>query len=175
MNKFYTKLDITFPYFDYSLFKKNLYNQYDGTNLSYYFIENESQLRSMAPEILGKIGPFAIKLVELPGPAKIPPHKDYGLSAAINFYFKPGLTKTFWYNPNIDAHENISHESMTRMYDINDITLSDSFISSLNECYLLNSSEIHSVTKYDTGLRQFLQFQFDISYEEILNKLNNFC
>lgn len=175
MNKFYTKLDITFPCFDYSLLQKNLFNQYDGTNLSYFFVENESQLRSMLPEILKKIGLFAIKFVEVPGPGKIPPHKDYGLNASINFYFKPGFTKTFWYRPSIDANENLSHESMTRIYNLDDITFADSFIAYVNDCYLINNSEIHSVTKYDVGPRQFLQFQFDISYEEILNKLNNFC
>jgi len=173
MNKFYTKLNISFQDYDYSSFKGDLYHQYDGGVLAYYKIKNELQLRSMLPKVLNKISFFIIKLVEITGPTVIPPHKDYGLNASINFYFKPTIAETLWYDEKQQAKENLSHEEKTNIYKEKDLILVDRFIASVNDCFVFNNSQIHSVLQINNSVRQFLQFQYNIPYEQILEKLND--
>jgi len=158
MNKFYTKLDISFQDYDYSSFKGDLYRKYDGGVLAYYTIKNELQLRSILPEVLNKISFFDICLVEITGPSIMPPHKDYDLNSSINFYFKPAMAETLWYKEKQQAKENLSHEEKTRIYKKENLILDDRFIASVNDCFVFNNSEIHSVLQLNNSVRQFLQF-----------------
>jgi hypothetical protein len=99
------------------------------------------------------------------------PHKDWGLSCCINYYFDPGNAITCWYNEKLTASPIINDEYKIYRYDPQDIVLVDKFIAEKNDCYLLNNSKIHSVMKSKNHNRQFIQIQYDTPYEIIKEKL----
>lgn len=170
MNSYYTKLQVDTPDIDFSSFKGKLYFQYKGSSLSYYHINAVQQLKTAFPESFFKES-HTIMLVEISNNETIPPHKDYGIECSINFYFNPGNAKVFWYTAKDSASEKITNAERKRLYNKDDIILSDMFVPEKNECYLFNNSQIHSVNKENETLRQFLQIQYYQPYEKIYQKI----
>ena len=177
MNTYFQKLNFSIDpgIVNFSDFKGDFYLGYecDGSRLDYYHIRNDLEL--LTRQLFSKIAdvsPSQFKFVEITGATgTVDPHRDYDLLCSVNYYFKAGNATTFWYKPKQHAVEQASTEYLYRVYNHDDLELSNKFIAKNNECYLLNNSEIHSVS---TGneTRQFIQIQYDKPYHEIARLLN---
>jgi len=172
MNLFYQKLNVSLPVIDYSVFKGNFFFGYkdDDTQLSYYYISDDFKLeiKKIFTGICD-LAPCQFRYVEIIGDSTgLRPHKDYGISCSVNYYFHAGNVVTNWYNPKSSAVESISIEDRSRTYQHADIDLVDHYTALDNECYLFNNSAIHSVHG-GTGVRKFIQIQFGINYSKLSN------
>jgi hypothetical protein len=171
MNLFFTKLQADVPDVNHSEFKGKLYFQYKGSSLSYYYINSLDLLKSILPDNFFSIVPHTIRFVEITDNETVPPHKDYGVECSINFYFNPGTAEVSWYTAKDTAVEKVTTTQRTRLYNLDQIVLADKFVAEKNSCYLFNNSQIHSVSKQNDSIRQFIQIQYYQPYAKILEKL----
>ena len=174
MNQFYEKLNFKLPeHINFESLKGDLHHQYTGdTYLRYSYVNNslKSYVKSLFSNFTD-IAPCVIRYVEILGDTLIEPHKDYGVACAINYYFTTANTTTVWFNEKPNATPTISNSEKSHVYNRSDLIIADQFVAQDNECYLLNTSQIHSVLKYNNQHRQFIQIQYDLEYDIIKNLL----
>ena len=174
MNHFYEKLNFKLTSLvDFESLRGDLHHQYSGdTYLKYSYINNTSKsyVRSLF-SIFTNIAPCAVRYVDIVGETLIEPHKDYGLACAVNYYFKTASATTIWFNEKPDAVPAISNSEKSHVYNYSDLIIADQFVAQDDECYLLNTSQIHSVLKSNNQRRQFIQIQYDLDYTVIRERL----
>ena len=174
MNQFYEKLNFKLPeQINFESLKGDLYHQYTGdTYLRYSYIDNSLKfyVKSLFSNFTD-IAPCTIRYVEIIGDTLIAPHKDYGLACSVNYYFKTASAKTVWFNEKLNAVPTISNSEKSHVYNYSDLIIADQFVAQDNECYLLNTSQIHSVLKSNNQQRQFIQIQYNLDYDIIKERV----
>ena len=111
----------------------------------------------------------------------VPPHKDPSDHVCINYYLVTGNDSTTFWTATSDAQvlgvKVLSSDAKTEQvldlgYQLKDLSKECSFIANSNSCYLLNIGEVHSVDMEKDSKRKLIQltFNFDISYNMVLNK-----
>ena len=178
MNVYFQKLNFLIDNddLDFTLLKGDFwfgYTSSDHSRLNYYYVRNDLKplVRNLFSNFVD-ISENLIRFVEVTGPGgKLDPHRDYGVSCAINYYFCANEATTNWYKNKEHAIEYVSTENRTRVYLPHEIELCDQFTAKNNECYLFNNEEIHSVSG-GNGIRQFIQIQYNKPYHEIARLLN---
>lgn len=174
MNNFYTLLPFHCETTDFSIFKGDLFITYQDYGLSYYEINNIKLFESYLPSNILNICPNLIKFVEVDTHSVVPPHIDYKWpNCSINFYFSPGDGEVIWYTAKNSNREQISDEQYTILFQEDELLIKERLLAEPNKFYLFNNSEIHSVHT-NTQIRQFIQIQFENSYSELLEIINNF-
>jgi hypothetical protein len=178
MNTYFQKINflINSNNLDFTLLKGDFcfgYTSSDQSRLDYYYIRND--LKPLVHDLFSNfvdISENLIRFVEVTGPGgQLDPHRDYGVSCAMNYYFCANGATTNWYKNKKHAIEFVSIENRTRVYLLHEIELCDQFTAKNNECYLFNNEEIHSVSG-GNGIRQFIQIQYNKPYYEIARLLN---
>jgi len=142
-----------------------------------YRTEDEFQdyIKSKLPESFRSwVRRVRLLVMESPG---IPPHKDYDLKTAINFYSLPGnASTTFWLaatGAKTIPHPLHPDEPTAALVANEDLIKQHSIIFEKNSCYLLNVSQIHSVEIQNNCVRKAIQLTFnpDVTYNMVLDKL----
>lgn len=162
----FNKLNLTFPIKDYS--GGDLVVSYGKfAKLSYYTVKNSELDVSVF-----KYKP-AVRYCELIGNGLLRPHIDHKISCCVNYYIESNNCTTTFYKKQKSSIPSVCYGEYTaNLYNVEELIELDSFIAKDGECYLLNVSEIHSVTIPKFGVRKFLTFNwFDRSYEEIKESL----
>jgi hypothetical protein len=179
MTIYYKKINLNIPLqtFDLLKLKGNKLFEY-GNNIGYFQIVDNTYLDSIFGNVF-KIPPVKTFLVQ--AKARLRPHRDNGVSSCINYYIEPqGFVTNFW-EPKENARRLTDEkfnsvtnkfEKVTLGYEKDDLILVDTFTANANEAYLLNIGKIHSID----GVKQeeprtMLQFQWDISLEEMIERL----
>ena len=150
------------------------YNNPDGSLLNYRYIHKDGiPLVQQVFSNFIKIAPNNIRFVEVKqGGYELLPHRDYGVPCTINYYFRTNDATTYWYKKGENsAVEHISRKYQTIIYVRDELELCDQFTARNNDCYLLNTDEIHSMSG-GTDIRQFIQIQYTTPYHEIVRLLN---
>ena len=177
MNKYFQKLNflIDSNTINFSSLKGDFsygYTNPDGSRLNYRYIQQDGipVVQQVFSNFI-KIAPNNIKFVEVKwGGYELLPHRDHGVPCTINYYFCTNEATTYWYKKNYTV-EHISQKYNTCIYVRDELELCDQFTARNNDCYLLNTDEIHSVSG-GTDIRQFIQIQYDKPYHEIARLLN---
>lgn len=178
MTTYYKKLDSSIlpPPVDTDKIKGDLLFHYGYAR--YYKITDTEYLTALARCF--KVSPKRIMLSECLGP--LLPHYDNGQDSCINIYLRSGgYTTSFWtpkdnarrrkgkkYNADTDSYDEVE---LGYVYE--DLTLVDSFTAQDGEAYVLNIKEVHSVDGAAPELpRAFIQLQWDLTMDELLEKLD---
>jgi hypothetical protein len=181
---YFTKLNLDFSDANVDNLVLNFgYGFYGITNdktqvFKVFFTEDEFQdyIKSKLPESFRSwIRRVRVLVMTSPG---IPPHKDYNLQTAINFYSIPGnATTTFW--STVAGAKTVPHplhpdEPTAALVAKEDLIKECSVVFGKNSCYLLNVSEIHDVDIEKDCVRKVIQLTFnpDVTYNMVLDKLN---
>jgi hypothetical protein len=92
---------------------------------------------------------------------------------ALNFYILASEDRTVFYKPNDDATPiTYKGKADANVYNLDQLTETDSFVANANDMYLLDVSSVHSVIKATQEPRMFISYLWNhISYEEILNNI----
>lgn len=171
MNRFYKKINLNFLDVDYSKFKGDKFREYETSSLCYYYINDKESLKKILPKQIFNL-PCQFKFVELTESKIVPPHRDYDLYTSINFYFNPGTAITLWYTEKANTTEITNHNERSRVYNIKDLNLVDRFVALKNDVFVFNNSEIHAVDKRNNSLRQFIQIQYNNSFDEVVESIS---
>lgn len=165
MNNYFQKINFVLPEYDPLLLKGATKRSYPG--IEHFYIKDSSileQLYSLCPLTDAHIIYNEVT-------SDLPPHRDYMGTVVINYYIDAGLAKTNFYSSRTETSLFVNGASV---YDSSNCKWETSFIAKNNSCYLLNTSEIHSVKLIKPALRTFLTYAFPShSYEEIATKLQH--
>jgi hypothetical protein len=114
-----------------------------------------------------------IRYCEIVGGGFLRPHIDHAITCCVNFYIQSNSCTTHFYEAQAGARrERYNGKTTSNLYDVNDLNEVSSFVAADGDCYLLDVSQIHSVSIPKSGVRKFLSFNwFDHSYEEIKESL----
>jgi len=175
MNNFFKKLDFKVRDFDWASIKGNLIAEYKYIpNLSYYNITNHQKVQELLPKKLFQIEPYQLKFVEISGMGILPPHVDYDITCAFNYYFKPSNSIVKFYDRKANAQVISSDETKSHLFEYKDLEPKEKFIADIGDGYLINVSKVHSVVHFNKESRQFLQIQWETQdFESIANSLND--
>lgn len=169
-----TSLKLPLPTTDIDSLKGDLMIHY-GYNRYHKLADNSFQntiIRAMP------IPPKQIWFAEALGPLNC--HRDNGVKTVLNYYLRPsGYITEFW-----QASENTRriaakrYNSATDTYtDVllgyvkEDCIFQDSFFAEAGDMYIMNSAEVHSVSKTDSSLeesRAFIQIHWDQGIDELI-------
>ena len=167
MNNLYKKLDLHFHDIDMEMlrgenvFKKGPFEEYRIKDFDYLFTYLKDKI-----EFLTK--PDIVNITEIHMPGAIP-HSDTWPSA-LNVYLNVGNDITyFWKEVTDDPEYEREMVNELKFYQNSKLELIDSFVANINECYLLNTHEIHSVeVKSVSGFRRILRMGWKyIPFSEI--------
>ena len=161
----FKKLNLSFPVIDYS--GGDLVVSYGRfPSLKYYSVFNDINLSTF------KYKP-KVRYCEITGIGLLQPHIDHGITCCVNYYIQSNSCTTTFYKKLQSSTASVCYGKTTaNLYNIEELVELGSFNANDGDCYLLNVSEIHSVTIPKTGVRKFLTFNwFDRSYEEIKESL----
>jgi hypothetical protein len=78
----------------------------------------------------------------------VPPHTDSYITCAINFYIKTGGYRTFFYNiknENIESTFQIKNQTNGKIFNKDNLILTDSFYAKKGEVFLLDVTKPHAV------------------------------
>jgi hypothetical protein len=121
------------------------------------------------------IMPSAIYYCEFTGNQLVTPHRDKGISVALNLYLETDNAATIYYKEiNHDpTHVNFKH---TKPYGapIENLVETCRFTAEPNDLYLLNVNEIHGIQKTTETPRSMITYRWNtrFSFNQILNSLN---
>lgn len=93
--------------------------------------------------------------VEVDKPIPLRPHRDHGISVALNIYFETGDGLTSFYD-GPEEGEAYEGETLKNIYKFNELTKVSEFRAVRGDAFLLDVSQIHSVTELK-GPRSFIQ------------------
>jgi hypothetical protein len=161
----FNELDLSFPIINYSGGQHIItYGRFPS--LTYYNVSATIDLSMF------KYKP-AVRYCELRGTGFLRPHKDHGITCCVNYYIQSNGCTTHFYEAKPNAKpERYEGKTASKLYDVTDLTEVSSFVAADGDCYLLDVSQIHSVSIPKSGVRKFLSFNwFDHSYEEIKESL----
>jgi hypothetical protein len=97
-------------------------------------------------------------------------HKHVKEKCVINIYFKTNNEETIFYQgQEVELVPDAGKRSFFKKLSPNSLQKAESFVAHDNECWLLNTTQPHSVySNQKTGTRTFLQiYFFEDTYEEI--------
>jgi len=171
MNPYFTQLPINIDVLDTTKF--NLIPRRTFENKNYYSSINNQKYTEYLNNIFEALNPRDISYCEFPG-AK--PHIDHDNSkCAINHYYVTQNAETIFYKSKINAKPfALNNEGAACMYHPEDIIEESSFCAQPNSIWLLNVTEIHSISRpgvWLPGIRTFVKWRFDAPYEEIYQRL----
>lgn len=110
-----------------------------------------------------------VTLVYMKGPATVHAHRDTECKSAINWYMTAGNATTRIYS---DENAKTINEYMgftiENAFDRETLCLVDSFVAKDNEVWILDTQIIHDVQQNNNLERKFIQWGFDIDYEDLL-------
>jgi hypothetical protein len=168
MNNKFQKINVSLLNLDILAFKgPKLFN---SPTFVEYIILNRIRLNELiSSRIEFGIMPDFVNITEIiyPGSA---PHTDT-LPTALNFYLDAAEDETiFWEQKNSSM---ISEHGGLRGYDINKLIKTESFIAKKDDCFMMNTSIIHSVNMNTVGSKRIiLRFMWaKNSFEEILDSI----
>jgi hypothetical protein len=175
MNNFFKKIEIKVSEFDWMSIKGSLVAEYKYTpNLSYYDIQDHQKVKELLPEELFQIKPYQLKFVEISGVGVLPPHVDYGVTCAFNYYFKPSRSTVIFYNQKLNATKISNDETQSHLFNYKDLEPMGKFTADVGDGYLINVSKVHEVIHFNKEPRQFLQIQWkNQDFESIVKILND--
>lgn len=177
MNDFYTKLNYKIPNYKWEDSGTTVNTEYHNyPKLTYFYMSEESSnlFCSCLPEALFNQGYYEIKLFIIEGKGVVHPHTDYDIKCAINFYFEPNNSLTFWFNIKDESQLNRNDENRSITYDPSNLELTDMFKAKKNDIYLLNNSKVHSVVHSSDSARKIIQLQwYETDYFNIRHILLN--
>jgi hypothetical protein len=177
MNKFYTKLNYKISNYNWESVKTSVELEYTNhPKLTYFNVTKKSSklFCSCFPSEIFNHGNYGVNLLDINGKGTVYPHVDYGIKCALNFYFCPNESITYWYNVKPNAVMNVDDKTNSKWYNFEDLDLADTFKADKNDVYLLNTSSVHSVVHAMDDSRKIIQIQwYDTTYSIIQEILLN--
>jgi len=185
MTTYYKKLDLDIDHsiFDIDKLKGSKLFEY-GNNIGYFNIPNVHIVHLIFKPFF-KIPPVNTWLVQAKD--ELIPHIDNGSYSCLNYYILPHNMVTNFWKPKEGAKKvkQVRVDIITKKIEIielsyakKDLVLVDSFKANINEAYLLNIGEVHSVEKVDQTNtdpldypRTMIQFQWGLKMDELIEKL----
>lgn len=164
---------LNLPVFDLSVDILQGEETYHNNRFSEYSIKDKLLFDEVVLKKLNfQIPPDIINLTKICYPG-VGPHKD-AYTVVLNYYICAGSDVTqFWKTKN-EIHRDLLLKPTS--FDIEELTRTESIISQVNDWYLLNTKEIHSVQmSTDNSARFILRFCWKYNrYDEILDSLSDY-
>ena len=178
MKNLYSKINL--PKLDIDLNQvKGEYHTHYGRHpkITYYSIKDTDYLNSLLDQPICKIPPSTVFYSDILGAGKLWPHKDHNVSCCINLYFESNNSITYFYKEKEKSEGPWKYpgKESSNIYEFEHIECLGNFKADNHEAYLLNVSEIHSVTMPPPGIRRFITWQWrpsEASYQDVLENLN---
>jgi hypothetical protein len=171
MQKYFTKLDIDLDQFNLdSELEQDTFRLFKYS--TYFDLKNHSRYEYLK-EVFDFLQPDRIVYAQH-GRAR--PHRDAdGILCAINQYYITQDATTIYYEPKPSATPFVGseYETVPNFYEPQDIVEQKRFKSNVNDTYLLNVNEIHSLDFPDQqhGYRTMIKWQFKVPYKDVYNEL----
>jgi hypothetical protein len=173
----YTKLNKNFLNLNFTKWQdlkgSRLFSKYESgtTTLEYFNIKDSDLFKKLHTRRPFTINPERVRFSCITGSGILAPHRDHNTTVALNFYILASADRTVFYKPNNGATSICYHgKEDANVYNLDQLTETDSFIANTNDMYLLDVSSVHSVLKTTQEPRMFISYLWNhVSYEEILN------
>jgi hypothetical protein len=177
MHPLFTKIDLDLSDLDIDSFPATFFGHY-GENFDVYHYDKATQdmLIARLPE-KARSHVTVVGYVELTA-AGILPHRDTR-DTLINYYVRPCGSTTRFYRLTSKAKMKELQEggdpnarTSTRIFSFEDGKEVESFTATKNDCYILNTKEVHGVDVTETSIkRKMLQYWFAprTSYEQVVS------
>lgn len=166
----FNKTDANWHQFKSDTCVAKFYSQSRSGGGYFYTIKNRNLFNLLLKSEIFGIPPDAIAYCEFTGPGLVKPHKDDGMSVALNFYIETDNAVTIFYKESTDIIDN------NKLYysEINDsLVETGRFHADQYDCYLLDVSSIHGIQKCSDKIRTMISLRWrKHSYKDILNSLN---
>jgi len=106
--------------------------------------------------------PDRVFWVEIEGPLEALPHRDHGLTCALNLYVQSGGCRTqFWEAlPTAVPLKYSEEEAQANIFRTGELVQTESFVANDGDTYLLDVSSVHSVNNTPDSFRQFIQISW---------------
>jgi hypothetical protein len=107
----------------------------------------------------------------------VPPHTDIVDKVNINFYIETGnYTTTFYTSQDGSKRLTYADHGDGHVYNLDDLTPTDSFVAQPGDVYMLNGKVIHGVDSTDRLPRKFIQVSTNVlDYEQVVDILAHLC
>jgi hypothetical protein len=165
----FKQIQLKLDHIDIDYIKGNLL--YSNSPWFYEFsIRNKDYLYNiLEKKVIFKIKPLFLNLTEIYKPGTNP-HCDKW-STALNYYLNAGNETTFFWKektPNINFEKT---KQGTLRYAFTDVEKTSSFVARKDDCFLIDTHQIHSVEVIDPPriILRFIWFEQD--FEKILNSI----
>lgn len=178
MINLYNKINLPKVDIDLTRVKGDLHTSYGKfPKISYYTIKDPAYLENIFPDKICKIKPTTVFYSDILGAGKLWPHRDHNVSCCINFYFESNEAVTVFHKEkeNSSGPWKYPGKNSSNIFEFENVDYVTEFRARDGEAYLLNVSEIHSVTMPPPGIRRFITWQWapaDASFEDVLENLN---
>lgn len=167
MNNKFQKINVSLSGLDILPFKgPKTFN--NPTFVEYAILNRLELIKMIWSRVQFNIMPEMVNITEIVYPGSAP-HTDT-FPTALNFYLDANEDETFFW----DEIDPITTKRTGLIgYDIDKLIKTDSFIAKKDDCFMLNTSKIHSVNMRETESRRIiLRFIWrKHSFEEILNSI----
>lgn len=127
------------------------FQKLDGTGSAYYPLTaayHQLLIDKLPEAFRTNVRPFYVITT-----GNLAPHIDREASCVLNYYHNPGDCETVWYK----FKDQSVKELITRTWSKDDLVEVSRFIARSQDCYILNSKEVHSV-EYADAPRHFISY-----------------
>lgn len=169
---YFKKLNLAFPNIDYEKNISHYLMSYGNKKLLTYYRLNDyvytEILKCIPDELKSHVTSIDWVISGTESPS-IVPHTDNGIICNINYYLETANAMTSFYEPKssgiptpiVDEQGTYGNLGGT-VFGWNDVTLKTLFIAKNNECYLLDVSKVHAVTRLAVpNQRKFVTVMFE--------------
>lgn len=135
-----------------------------GAGLVYYEMTDMKCIEGLVHHLK----PDSVRLVEVTT-ENLRPHRDHGITAALNLYLEPaGAVTTFYKVKEGQSPYRYPGETIAAVYAMHQLEVMDSFVAKKGEAYGLDVSQVHTVTGA-SGTRRFVQLSWcDKPFAEVM-------
>ena len=169
------KLNVNLPNLDLARLQGPNSPRHDNNMLNfreYNILDGEYLLNQFKDIISIGILPDRANITIIKKNGAINPHVDVW-STALNFYLdvKGNEITTFYHNPT--SHKiTVNGVQGLYVYDIDQLVEAGTFTAKVNDCYLLNTHQPHTVSNNNNGSRTILRLiWFTHDFETVLNSI----
>lgn len=142
-------------------------------HLRYFSISDFDLFRQMHSRNIFGIKPETVLISTLSGVGVLGCHRDHNVRVSLNHYVSASEDVTSFYNVKQGAvARRYREKEEANVYDVADVEYVDGFIARSGDSYLLDVSQVHSVSKTSSVDRVFIAYGWNnYSYDEILASL----
>ena len=181
LDMYFKQLDLTFPTINYEQNISHYLMSYGSKKLLTYYRLNEyacAEVLKCIPNGLKEQVTSIDWVVSGVESSTIVPHIDNGVICNINYYLETANAFTSFYEANssgcltpmVDEHGTYGNLG-GKVFNWNDVRLKTGFVAKNNDCYLLNVSKVHAVTRLNVPKqRKFVTVMFEkIDFDAVLS------